>query len=216
MVIIALLAGIVIGAAIGYLLARSRLAAATATAETRAQAAEEKVVLLDRAQQEKSELLGGQLSERFDVEALMGPMRDTLTRVEQQLRDSDLARTRSHAELSQQVEFARRGTEQLRDAAAALTTALRRPEARGRWGELQLRRVVELAGMAAHCDFDEQVAVPSQGVRPDMVVRLVGGKNIIVDSKVPLAAYLEASAAATEEGRAERLQAHARHLRAHV
>jgi DNA recombination protein RmuC len=216
MVILALLAGIVIGAAIGYLLARSRLAAATATAETRARAAEEKVALLDRAQQEKSELLSGQLSERFDVEALMGPMRDTLTRVEQQLRDSDMARTRSHAELSQQVEFARRGTEQLREAAAALTTALRRPEARGRWGELQLRRVVELAGMAAHCDFDEQVAVPSQGVRPDMVVRLAGGKNIVVDSKVPLAAYLEASAAATEEDRAERLQAHARHLRVHV
>ena len=239
MVILALLAGIVIGAAIGYLLARSRLAAATATAETRARAAEEKVALLDRAQQEKSELLSGQLTERFDVEALMGPMRDTLTRVEQQLRDSDLARTRSHAELSQQVEFARRGAEQLRDAAAALTTALRRPEARGRWGELQLRRVVELAGMAAHCDFDEQVTVPSPGgsvgagrevgrgrlagetgsgkpVRPDMVVRLAGGKNVVVDSKVPLAAYLEASAAATEEDRAERLQAHARHLRTHV
>lgn len=239
MVIVALLAGIVIGAVIGYLLARTRLAAATATAEARARAAEEKMALLDRSQQEKAELLSGQLSERFDVEALMGPMRDTLTRVEQQLRDSDLARTRSHAELSQQVEFARRGAEQLRDAAAALTTALRRPEARGRWGELQLRRVVELAGMAAHCDFDEQVAVTSPGgsdgtdreagrgrltegtwagksVRPDMVVRLAGGKNVVVDSKVPLAAYLEAASASSEPERAERLKAHARHLRTHV
>jgi len=216
MVILALLAGVVIGAVIGYLFARTRLATATATAEARARAAEEKVTLLDRSQQEKAELLSGQLSERFDVEALMGPMRDTLTRVEQQLRDSDLARTRSHAELSQQVEFARRGAEQLRDAASALTTALRRPEARGRWGELQLRRVVELAGMAAHCDFDEQVAVTSQGVRPDMVVRLAGGKNVIVDSKVPLAAYLEAASASSESERAERLQAHARHLRTHV
>jgi DNA recombination protein RmuC len=216
MVILALLAGIVIGAVIGYLLIRSRLAATTATAEARARAAEEKVALLDRAQQEKAELLSGQLSERFDVEALMGPMRDTLTRVEQQLRESDLARTRSHAELSQQVEFARRGAEQLRDAAAALTTALRRPEARGRWGELQLRRVVELAGMASHCDFDEQVAVTSQGVRPDMVVRLAGDKNVVVDSKVPLAAYLEAASASSESEQAERLQAHARHLRTHV
>jgi DNA recombination protein RmuC len=216
MVIVALLAGIVIGAVIGYLLARTRLAAATATAEARARAAEEKVTLLDRAQQEKAELLSGQLSERFDVEALMGPMRDTLTRVEQQLRDSDLARTRSHAELSQQVEFTRRGAEQLRDAATALTTALRRPEARGRWGELQLRRVVELAGMAAHCDFDEQVAVTSQGVRPDMVVRLAGDKNVVVDSKVPLAAYLEAASVSSESERAERMQAHARHLRTHV
>ncbi|HEX6527183.1 MAG TPA: DNA recombination protein RmuC [Streptosporangiaceae bacterium] len=216
MVILALLAGVVIGAVIGYLLARTRLATASATAEARARAAEEKVALLDRTQQEKAELLSGQLSERFDVEALMGPMRDTLTRVEQQLRDSDLARTRSHAELSQQVEFARRGAEQLRDAAAALTTALRRPEARGRWGELQLRRVVELAGMAAHCDFDEQVAVTSQGVRPDMVVRLAGGKNVVVDSKVSLAAYLEAASASSESEQAERLQAHARHLRTHV
>jgi DNA recombination protein RmuC len=216
MVIVALLAGIVIGAVIGYLLARTRLAAATATAEARARAAEEKVTLLDRTQQEKAELLSGQLSERFDVEALMGPMRDTLTRVEQQLRDSDLARTRSHAELSQQVEFTRRGAEQLRDAATALTTALRRPEARGRWGELQLRRVVELAGMAAHCDFDEQVAVTSQGVRPDMVVRLAGDKNVVVDSKVPLAAYLEAASVSSESERAERMQAHARHLRTHV
>jgi DNA recombination protein RmuC len=216
MVILALLAGVVIGAVIGYLLARTRLATASATAEARARAAEEKVALLDRAQQEKAELLSGQLSERFDVEALMGPMRDTLTRVEQQLRDSDLERTRSHAELSQQVEFARRGAEQLRDAATALTTALRRPEARGRWGELQLRRVVELAGMAAHCDFDEQVAVTTQGVRPDMVVRLAGGKNVIVDSKVPLSAYLEAASASSESERAERLQAHARHLRTHV
>ena len=216
MLILALLAGIVIGAVIGYLLARSRLDAATATAEARARAAEEKAALLDRTQQEKAELLSGQLSERFDVEALMGPMRDTLTRVEQQLRDSDLARTRSHAELAQQVEFARRGTEQLREAAAALTTALRRPEARGRWGELQLRRVVELAGMAAHCDFSEQVRLDGGTQRPDMVVRLAGGKNVVVDSKVPLDAYLSAASAPTESERDERLRAHARHLRKHI
>ncbi|MBO0805342.1 MAG: DNA recombination protein RmuC [Nocardiopsaceae bacterium] len=215
MVLLALLAGIVIGVVIGYLLARSRLAAATATAEARARAAEEKVALLDRAQREKSELLGGQLSERLDVESLMGPMRDTLTRVEQQLRDSDLARTRSHAELSAQVESARRGTEQLRDAATALSTALRRPEARGRWGELQLRRVVELAGMTAHCDFSEQVVLDG-GQRPDLVVRLAGGKNIVVDSKVPLAAYLRAVEATSDSERETQLRAHARQLRAHV
>ncbi|MBO0820147.1 MAG: DNA recombination protein RmuC [Nocardiopsaceae bacterium] len=216
MVILALVAGIVIGAVIGYLLARTRLTAATATAEARARAAEEKAALLDRAQAEKQELLSGQLSERFDVEALMGPMRDTLTRVEQQLRDSDTARTRSHAELAQQVEFTRRGAEQLRDAAAALTTALRRPEARGRWGELQLRRVVELAGMSAHCDFSEQVVLDGGTQRPDMVVRLAGGKNLVVDSKVPLAGYLEAVEAVSEADREARLRAHARHLRTHV
>src|SRR6202041_3962107 len=123
----------------------------------------------------------GQLAQRFDVEHLVGPMRETLARVEQQLRDSDVERARSHAELAQQVEFTRRGAEQLREQTQSLVTALRRPEARGRWGELQLRRVVELAGMSARCDFDEQVTVQvADGTfRPDMVVRLAGGKNIV-------------------------------------
>ena len=215
MTVFALLAGVVIGAGVGYLLARSRLATATATADERARAAEERAALIERTASEKSALTDGQLAQRFDVEALIGPMRETLARVEQQLRESDMARTRSHAELAQQIEFTRRGAEQLREQTRALVTALRRPEARGRWGELQLRRVVELAGMAAHCDFDEQVIIDS-GLRPDMVVRLAGGKNIIVDSKVSLAAYLEAAEAADDSVREARLDAHARHLRSHV
>jgi len=106
----------------------------------------------------------------------------------------------------------------LRTQTQALVTALRRPEARGRWGEMQLRRVVELSGMAPRCDFDEQVSVHSaEGTfRPDMVVRLAGGKNIVVDSKVSLAAYLEAAETMDEAVRAARLDAHARHLREHV
>jgi DNA recombination protein RmuC len=215
MIVLILLAGIVIGVVIGYLLARSRLAPETAAAQARARAAEEKAALVERAAQDKNALVNGKIAERFDVESLVGPMRETLARVERQLRDSDVARTRSHAELAQQVEFTRRGAEELRVAATALTTALRRPEARGRWGELQLRRVVELAGMTSHCDFDEQVVV-DDGTRPDMVVRLAGGKNVVVDSKVPLAAYLDAAQAPDEAAREERLRAHARQLRAHV
>ena len=215
MTVFALLAGIVIGAGVGYLLARSRLATATATADERARAAEERAALIERTASEKSALADGQLAQRFDVEALIGPMRETLARVEQQLRESDMARTRSHAELAQQVEFTRRGAEQLREQTQALVTALRRPEARGRWGELQLRRVVELAGMVARCDFDEQVIIDG-GLRPDMVVRLAGGKNIVVDSKVSLAAYLEAAEATDDSVREARLDAHARHLRSHV
>jgi DNA recombination protein RmuC len=116
------------------------------------------------------------------------------------------------------VQIARRSTEQLRDQTQALVTALRRPEARGRWGEMQLRRVAELAGMSARCDFDEQVTVTGTDgtVRPDMVIRLAGGKNIVVDSKVSLAAYLEAAQAPDESVRSARLDAHARHLREHV
>ena len=215
MTVFALLAGIVIGAGVGYLLARGRLTTATATADERARAAEERAALIERTASEKSALADGQLAQRFDVEALIGPMRETLARVEQQLRESDMARTRSHAELAQQVEFTRRGAEQLREQTQALVTALRRPEARGRWGELQLRRVVELAGMVARCDFDEQVIIDG-GLRPDMVVRLAGGKNIVVDSKVSLAAYLEAAEATDDSVREARLDAHARHLRSHV
>lgn len=215
MTVFALLAGIAIGVALGYLLARNRLGTAAATATERARAAQERATILERAAAERTALADGQLAQRFDVEQLVGPMRETLTRVEQQLRESDVARARSHAELAQQVEFTRRGAEQLREQTQSLVTALRRPEARGRWGEIQLRRVVELAGMTAHVDFDEQVVVEG-GLRPDMVVRLAGGKNVIVDSKVSLAAYLEAASSSDEAVRDARLAAHARHLKAHV
>jgi DNA recombination protein RmuC len=215
MTVFALLAGIAIGIALGYLLARNRLGTVAATATERARAAQERAAILERAAAEKSALAEGQLAQRFDVEQLVGPMRETLTRVERQLRESDIARTRSHAELAQQVEFTRRGAEELRVQTRALVSALQRPEARGRWGELQLRRVVELAGMTAHVDFDEQVIIDG-GLRPDMVVRLAGGKNVVVDSKVSLAAYLEAASAADEVTREARIAAHARHLKAHV
>src|ERR1700752_3794001 len=102
MTVFALLAGVAIGVVIGYLLARSRLATATVAAQERARAAEDKVALLERTMREKNALADGQLAQRFDVEALVGPMRETLARVEQQLRESDLARTRSHAALAEQ------------------------------------------------------------------------------------------------------------------
>jgi DNA recombination protein RmuC len=155
---------------------------------------------------------------RAAVEHLVGPLKETLARVEAQLRESDAARVKSHAALEEQVSLARQTSEALRAQTQALVTALRRPEARGRWGELQLRRVVELAGMSARCDFDEQVPVsgPEGPLRPDLVVRLAGGKNIVVDAKVSLAAYLEAAEAGDDETRAARMDAHARHLREHV
>jgi DNA recombination protein RmuC len=212
MIVFALLAGIAIGVVVGYLLMRGRLTAA----DERSRSAQDKYALLEKTMQSQAALVEGRLGERLDVGHLVGPIRDTLTRVEAQLRESDHARTRSHAELAQQVEFTRRGAEQVRDQAAALVTALRRPEARGRWGELQLRRVVELAGMTARCDFDEQVVTADGSQRPDMVVHLAGGKNIVVDSKVSLAAYLEAVETSDEAVRDARLGAHARHLRAHV
>jgi DNA recombination protein RmuC len=239
-----LLLGIVVGAAIGYLYARGRLAAATAEAGARAHAAEQRAALIDGHLAERFEALSAQAldastarflevaegrlqaanasaageleTRRAAVEHLIGPLKETLARVEDQLRESDQARTRSHAALAEQVHIARQTSEQLRAQTQALVTALRRPEARGRWGELQLRRVVELAGMSARCDFDEQVTAADGTLRPDMVVRLAGGKNIVVDSKVSLAAYLEAAESDDEDVRAARMDAHARHLRDHV
>ncbi len=155
---------------------------------------------------------------RVAVEHLVEPLKETLARVETQLRETDAERSRSHAALTEQVTIARQSSDQLRAQTQALVTALRRPEARGRWGEMQLRRVVELAGMSARCDFDEQVSVTTDdgAQRPDMVIRLAGGKHIVVDSKVSLAAYLEAAEATDAGVRELRLGAHARHLREHV
>jgi DNA recombination protein RmuC len=152
------------------------------------------------------------------MEHMVEPLLATLARVENQLRETDAARAASAAALAEQVMVARQSSDALRAQTQALVTALRRPEARGRWGEMQLRRVAEMAGMDARCDFDEQVGMSTgEGLqRPDMVVRLAGGKNIVVDSKVSLAAYLEASEATDETVRGARLDAHARHLREHV
>jgi DNA recombination protein RmuC len=256
--------GGVVGAALGYLYARGRLASMTAdltgqarAAEERARSAQDRAAIMERAAQERAALIDGQLAERFQamsaqaldrsatmfleiaegrlsaanakaageletrraaVEHLVQPLRDTLAKVEDQLRQTEEARHLSHAALTEQMKITRQSSEDLRAQTQALVTALRRPEARGRWGEMQLRRVVELSGMAPRCDFDEQVSVQTaEGVlRPDMVVRLAGGKNIVVDSKVSLAAYLEAAETSDEVVRAARLDAHARHLREHV
>ena len=186
---------------------------------------------LDSSQQRLMELTEGRLhaanaraagdldSRRVAVEQLVGPLKETLARVEAQLREAETAREKSNAVLGEQVRAAAETSDKLRAQTQALVTALRRPEARGRWGEMQLRRVVELAGMSARCDFDEQVSISDDngGVqRPDMVVRLAGGKNIVVDSKVSLAAYLEAAESSDENVREARLDAHARHVRDHV
>jgi DNA recombination protein RmuC len=151
--------------------------------------------------------------------ALAGkPLTETLGKVELQLREIEKERAGAQQSLTQQIEFVRRTGEDLRQETASLVSALRKPQARGRWGELQLRRCVELAGMTDRCDFTEQTSVTTaDGVlRPDLVVRLVGGKSIVIDSKVTLAAYLEAYEAEDDVTREQRLAAHARHLRQHV
>jgi DNA anti-recombination protein RmuC len=225
--LIGLLIGAALGALIGYLYARSHAAGQAAAAEHFQALAGD---ALDQSARRFLEMAAGRLdaanaraageldTRKAAVEHIVQPLRETLARVELQLREADEARIRSAAALAEQVMIARQSSDELRAQTQALVTALRRPEARGRWGEMQLRRVVEMAGMSARCDFDEQVSVTTDDgtVRPDMVIRLAGGKNIVVDSKVSLAAYLEAAEAADEAVREARLDAHARHLREHV
>jgi len=161
----------------------------------------------------------GELDQRRQaVEHLVGPLRETLGKVESQLRELETARVTAYTALTEQVGFAQQTSEHLRSQTASLVTALRAPQTRGRWGELQLRRVVEIAGMDRHCDFQEQPsAVTSDGmVRPDLVVRLAGNKRVVVDSKVSLAAYLEAAESDDESVRTQRLQAHSRQLKTHI
>ncbi|WP_410007815.1 DNA recombination protein RmuC [Planotetraspora sp. A-T 1434] len=243
---VGLAAGLAIGFALGRARAATEVAVRLAEAEARMRAAEDKVVYVENQLSERFQAISARVLDvanlrflelaenrlnttraeaagdldqrRLAVENLVGPLKDTLAKVESQLRESELGARAARAELSKQMEFVRQSSEQLKTQTTALVRALQRPEARGRWGELQLRRVAEIAGMARFCDFDEQVsAVTRDGVvRPDMVVRLSGGKNIIVDSKVSLAAYLEAAEATDPDLISARLDAHARHVREHI
>jgi DNA recombination protein RmuC len=214
MTVSSLVLGLLLGAALGLLAGRLlarrdeqvlvssfRGLAAEALAGTREDAARE----LDTS--------------RDAVAHLVRPLAEQLARVDAHLRELEVDRVRTSVELREQVTSVRVTSETLGRETAALVDALRRPQARGRWGEVQLRRVVEHAGMTARCDFDEQVtAVGADGraVRPDLVVRLAGGRCVVVDAKVTLAAYLEAVESDDERVREERLDAHARHLRQHV
>jgi DNA recombination protein RmuC len=237
------------GAAIGWTLARRRVAAdlraveaRVVTAETRAVAAEARAVTAEatlvaerRTAADKIDLL----KETFDslakdalrhnneqfldladtrLKQAGAPLTETLTKVETQMREMEKERAGAQRALTDQIERVRLSGDELRRETAALVSALRKPQARGRWGELQLRRCVEFAGMTDRCDFTEQTSVQTADglLRPDLVVRLVGGKSIVVDSKVTLAAYLEAHDAIDDAVRDERLAAHARHLRTHV
>jgi DNA recombination protein RmuC len=152
------------------------------------------------------------------VEQLVAPLKEQLGRVDAQLLKLDQERRESRGRLEAQLRTLAETGEKLRTETGALVTALRKPNARGQWGQMQLRNVVELAGMLRYCDFDEQPSFVDDGtvLRPDLVVRLPGGKHVVVDAKAPLQGILDAYEARDEEERAQYLQAHARLLRKHV
>lgn len=139
-----------------------------------------------------------------------------LDRLADQLLELDRARARWQGEFTEQVLGVQRATDSLRRETGALSTALRKPQVRGRWGEMTLRRAVELAGLVERCDFSEQHRLDGGALRPDLVVRLAGGRCVAVDAKVPLDAFLDAAEAEDDATRAERLARHARQLRTHV
>jgi len=158
----------------------------------------------------------GELAARQQaVEGLVKPLAETLEKLTAQQQEMEKTRAGAYATLTEQVKGLLTAQQDLRSETGRLVSALRRPEVRGRWGEVQLRRVVEMAGMQDHCDFFEQEAT-ADGRRPDMVVRLPGGKTVVLDSKAPVAAYLEAVEADHEEVRHKALARFTQHVRTHV
>src|SRR5581483_5820874 len=152
------------------------------------------------------------------VEQLVAPIREQLTKVDDQLLRLDQERRESRGRLEAQLRTLTETGDKLRTETGALVTALRKPNARGQWGQMQLRNVVELAGMVRHCDFLEQSSLSgAEGVlRPDLIVKLPGGKQVVVDAKAPLQGVLDAYQARDEQEREQHLRDHARLLRKHV
>jgi DNA recombination protein RmuC len=181
--------------------------------------AEQFLTLADTRLKEAQEVARGDLAQRQQaITHLLQPLQETLSKYEDGLRQLELERKGAYATLTEQVRQLGSSNDKLRQETGNLVTALRSPQTRGRWGELQLRRVVEMAGMLEHCDFEEQVSVgTAEGrLRPDVVVKLPGGAQVVVDAKVPLEAFLRSVDAGDEESRKVALVAHARQLRTHV
>jgi DNA recombination protein RmuC len=149
---------------------------------------------------------------------LVMPIGESLKKVDEQIRQMESVRDRAYGDLTNQVRSLISTQEKLQNETGNLVRALRTPTVRGQWGEIQLRRVVEIAGMLPYCDFVEQETVnTSTGrLRPDLIVKLPGGKNIVVDVKTPLLAYLEATEATDDEIRRQKLQDHTRQVRTHM
>jgi DNA recombination protein RmuC len=159
------------------------------------------------------------LARRRPVDAGLEPVHESLDHLHRLLAGIERDRATAHGELREQMGSVGLTSAQLRQETAALVTALRTPHVRGRWGEVQLRRVVEVAGLLEHCDFVEQpsgINDAGAGVRPDLVVTLADGRQVVVDAKVPFTGYIDAVQATDQSVRAEQVAAHARQLRAHV
>jgi len=168
------------------------------------------------AQQEKAKRDLGEREKA--VESLVKPIRDALQESKKQITELEKSRSEAYGSIRTQLETMQLSQKSLTQETHNLVNALRRPEVRGRWGEITLRRLVELAGMVEHCDFQEQVHSAGEGqiVRPDMIVRMPDRRELVVDVKTPLDAYLEAAEAQTDAQRKLGLERHARNVHAHI
>ncbi|HRT27541.1 MAG TPA: DNA recombination protein RmuC, partial [Syntrophales bacterium] len=161
----------------------------------------------------------GDLGKRQEaIQGMVKPLAESLAKFEEHVRTVEKERQEAYSGLTEHLRILTTSQQQLQKETANLVTALRKPQVRGRWGEMTLRRVVELAGMSEHCDFSEQVTVDGEGgrLRPDLIVRLPAGREIVVDAKVSLEAYLDAVAAESEEARKTALTRHAAQVRSHM
>jgi DNA recombination protein RmuC len=152
------------------------------------------------------------------ITEVVRPVKEQLDRFENAVKNLETRRTEAYSGLTEQVKSLLEGQRHLTSETSNLVKALRAPATRGRWGEIQLRRVVEMAGMVDHCDFNEQVSETTETgrQRPDLLVKLPGDKCVVVDAKVPLAAYLDALEAPDENIRLQKMKDHARQVREHV
>jgi len=215
--ILYLLVGVALGGALVYVWARERLARAT-----------DKVSAVEQSQGQWEDrfkaatgdaLLKSQASLLELTEAKLAPIKETLNKFETQTKALEERRQHEVSKIGEQLRFVAEGQEKLRTETGSLVTALRAPHVRGRWGELQLKRVVELAGMVEHCDFRTQASErDDEGhlLRPDMIINLAGGKRIVVDAKVPFTAYMDAHNTDDVEEKRAHLARHAQQVRDHI
>jgi DNA recombination protein RmuC len=240
--VVGLLIGLLLGAAGAWLVARAQIAALRVELQHERARTAEKAALLDQTEQ-----TDGDLKARFDalaadalrknnesflelasaklgqreqaVEHLVAPLKESLQKVDGKLQELEVARKGAYSSLTEQVRQLLETQKDLRSETGNLVNALRdRPNVRGRWGEIQLRRVVEMAGMLEHCDFETQAHVATEDgrLRPDLIVQLPGGKKVVVDAKMAGQAYLESLQCEDDESRLAKLREHARQVRDHI
>ena len=225
MSVLFLIAGLLLGAAVAAALtrlgrARTRDQLKAISVDVLAKTGDSLAQRIAEARRAEEERASGEMARRTEeIKGIVAPVQEKLGRMESEIGRLERERRQAQGELAQMIRHLGEGVGTLRQETGNLVSALKRPATRGSWGEIQLRNVVEMAGMVSHCDFLEQSTIQTgdgQTLRPDMLVRLPGGKLVVVDSKVPLDAYLSALEAEGEDERELHIARHARQTRDHI